>query len=403
MDFKETYLRNLLLNISGRDIESLFNFTDKAPSSSLLSSDPFRICFCSSGSEPDFALEQSIQIEDYPGQLFYVEAVAIGQYNGTTPGVVLARDVTSNTTSILKEVHLAQESKSSCTRLEYSISSISEFEVIQLVPAGVSIHLFYADINVTLLKCPLGFALENATSKCDCHPLLNENNVICDITKADTAWISSLGSGVILHPECRFHYCKVGTVMFKLTENPDIQCAFSRTGVLCGACLPGLSLALGTSKCLECSNIWLFLLLLFAAAGLALVFVLLTLNFTVSTGTINGLIVYANIVRANHAVFFPPGDQNFFSLFITWLNLDLGGRDMFLGWPRWSGWLCQDMASVCIPCLHLGDCCHHHLAKQTLCVRCKTVWLTYCQSTGYTLPPLLCQSSSNCHHSTFIY
>ena len=183
VDFKETYLRNLLLNTSGRDIESLFNFTDKAPSSSLLSSDPFWICFCSSGSEPDFALEQSIQIEDYPGQLFYVEAVAVGQYNGTTPGVVLARAVTSNTTSILKEVHLAQESKRSCTRLEYSISSISEFEVIQLVPAGVSRHFFYADINVTLLKCPLGFALENATSKCDCHPLLNENNVTCDITK----------------------------------------------------------------------------------------------------------------------------------------------------------------------------------------------------------------------------
>ena len=120
--------------------ESLFNFTDKTPSRSLISSDPFRICFCSNESEPDFAVEQSIQKEAYPGQIFYVEAVAVGQYNGTTPGVVLARAITSNTTSILKEVHLAQESKRSCTRLQYSISSISEYEVIWLVPAGVSRH-----------------------------------------------------------------------------------------------------------------------------------------------------------------------------------------------------------------------------------------------------------------------
>ena len=75
-----------------------------------------------------------------------------------------------------------------------------------------------------------------------------------------------------------------------------------------GACLPGLSLALGTSRCLQCSNIWLLLLLPFATAGLALVFVLLTLNLRVAAGTINGLKFYANIVRANHAVFFLPGD-----------------------------------------------------------------------------------------------
>ena len=320
--------------------ESLFNFTDKTPSYSLISSDPFRICFCSNESEPDFAVEQSIHTEAYPGQMFYVEAVAVGQYNGTTPGVVLARAVASNTTSILREVHLAQESKRSCTRLEYIVFSSQACEVFQLVASGVFRNFFFANVKVTLLACPPGFTLQNTTNKCDCHPLLNEYNVTCNIdnqtiTKADTAWISvdkSLSSGVILHPDCPFDYCKVGAVTFKLTENPDFQCAFSRTGVLCGACSPGLSLALGTSRCLECSNVWLLLLLVFAAAGLALVFVLLTLNLTVSTGTINGLIFYANIVRANHAVFFPPGDRSFFSLFIAWLNLDLGVETCF-----WDG------------------------------------------------------------------
>ena len=122
MDFTQENIQAIVLDPA--DVfESLFNFTDKTPSCSLISSDPFRICFCSNESEPDFAVEQSIHTEAYPGQMFYAEAVAVGQYNGTTPGVVLARAVTSNTTSILKEVHLAQESKHLCTKLQYTVFS----------------------------------------------------------------------------------------------------------------------------------------------------------------------------------------------------------------------------------------------------------------------------------------
>ena len=129
-------------------IESFFNFTNKTASYSLISSDPLRVCFCSNESEPDFAIEQSIQKEAYAGQIFLCQAVAVCQYNGTTPDVVLA--VTGNTTSILREIHLAQQSKRSCTRLQYSISSINEYEVIQLVPAGGSTHFF---LLTSMLHC----------------------------------------------------------------------------------------------------------------------------------------------------------------------------------------------------------------------------------------------------------
>jgi len=63
----------------------------------------------------------------------------------------------------------------------------------------------------------------------------------------------------------------------------------------------------------------------FIAAGIVLVVFLMLFNLTVSVGTINGLIFYANIVRANQAIFFPHGTNNeFLSIFIAWLNLDLG-------------------------------------------------------------------------------
>ena len=108
-------------------------------------------------------------------------------------------------------------------------------------------------------------------------------------------------------------------------STPDHQCANNRSGILCGKCQPVLSQVLGSSNCKKCSNLWLFLLLPFALAGVALVAFLMVLSLTVSSGTINGLIFYANIVRANNAIFFPDHNANtFLSWFIAWLNLDLG-------------------------------------------------------------------------------
>ena len=70
--------------------------------------------------------------------------------------------------------------------------------------------------------------------------------------------------------------------------------------------------------------------LAFALAGICLMMCLMMLNLTVSTGTIKGLIFYANIVRANNAIFFPGQSANrFLSWFIAWLNFDLGIETCF--------------------------------------------------------------------------
>ena len=47
-------------------------------------------------------------------------------------------------------------------------------------------------------------------------------------------------------------------------------------------------------------------------------------------GTINGLIFYANVIRAQHATFFTPDiSHSFLSKFIAWLNLDQGIESCF--------------------------------------------------------------------------
>ena len=64
-------------------------------------------------------------------------------------------------------------------------------------------------------------------------------------------------------------------------------------------------------------------------AGLALVAFLTLLNLTVSEGTINGIIFYANIVQAIKTAYLPTSNSSngfvlLLNMFISWLNLDLG-------------------------------------------------------------------------------
>ena len=68
----------------------------------------------------------------------------------------------------------------------------------------------------------------------------------------------------------------------------------------------------------------LAILLGISLAGIALVIVLLMLNLTVAIGTLNGILFYANIIAANGSTYMPFSMPNFTTIFISWLNLEIG-------------------------------------------------------------------------------
>ena len=119
-----------------------------------------------------------------------------------------------------------------------------------------------------------------------------------------------------IQTQCPFDYCRPLTenvsMNLNLLNGSDAQCAYNRSGILCGACREPLSLSLGSSRCFSCHSYWpaVFAAILIAAimAGILLVTALLTLNMTVAVGLINGFIFYANILAANTAVFFPSSE-----------------------------------------------------------------------------------------------
>ena len=189
-------------------------------------------------------------------------------------------------------------------------------------------------IKVNIESCPLGFPLEKET--CVCRSELNLSSITCDsnsqiISRDGDMWIGYKNDSdcLIVYPNCPFDYCNDGAIHFKITS-PDPQCLLNRSGLLCGQCAKGLSLMLGSNQCGQCTNnYYLTLIILFAVAGIALVTFIITLNLTVSVGTINGLIFYANVVKIYEPIFFPNGPVKLLSQFVSWLNLDLGIETCF--------------------------------------------------------------------------
>ena len=149
-----------------------------------------------------------------------------------------------------------------------------------------------------------------------------------------TFWVNALFlndkyQGLILYKTCPTEYCKTEEVKFTLS-NQDAQCGSNRSGVLCGACATNYSLMLGSSRCHECHNTYLVLIIPFAAAGIGLVILLSLLRLTVATGMINSIILYANILQANRSLLFPSStNTNILTVFIAWMNLDLGFQTCF--------------------------------------------------------------------------
>ena len=235
-----------------------------------------------------------------------------------------------------------------CQNVSYQIFSSNPVEsiLLKIERAAIGIPRENIHLEVDLLPCPPAFHLSNQSGKCDCAHRLEEQNLICNIDnktieRSGTIWISAVqpantSESYMMHEHCPFDFCK--PMKIKLTlDHPDKQCAFNRSGVLCGKCKSGFSLALGTSRCLRCSHRFIALTLFFALAGLLLVALLIACNLTVSTGTINGLILYANIIRMNTPVLLPQGNtnpfvsvlQNILTVFIAWLNLDFGIETCF--------------------------------------------------------------------------
>ena len=307
-----------------------------------LSSPPVGVCVCDNSST--MVLDCDTNTKSFavsPGEeiQIYVIPVGFGSCGSFAPtqGALKAVSLTGNETCIWQSSII-----SSCTLWQYKteMTNLSEPSIefnITNDQQLASIH--EVRINISFTMCPVGFQLQGGV--CQCNSFLTKvagNLITCDVTSRTIErrggyWIglstSDLGQGgdcIAARTSCPLDYCNTDAVTISLRTNDTgtSQCALNRAYLLCGSCAKNLSLMLGSNRCGECKNINLLLIIPFAVAGFLLVAFLFLLNMTVSMGTINGLIFYANVIKLCEVLFLPHGSVPVVTQFIAWINLDFG-------------------------------------------------------------------------------
>lgn len=346
---------------------------------SSFSSDPTRVCFCDNGIPDCYKIKTSVTVN--PGEYYNLSLAVVGYGLGTVPGTIVARNTTqdsvgeslfrnplvynSQTISGREYKELSYVIISKAVQEEFSlgvsahsfvksldeVKAILEFQqtkqIDQIYPVLQSpydsvFEIFYhipIFVEVNLIPCPMGFEL--IEGKCVCHQLLRDNSInLCSIIngtgiilRPTSYWIglfNETNSSILLHPYCPFDYCRSEEIYITV-ESPDSQCQYERSGFLCGSCSRGLSMILGSSQCRKCSHVYLMSISTFILVGIALVTLITTLNVTVSVGSMNGIIFFANILQANQIFMQSTSTATAHGIiygilftFIYWMNLDLG-------------------------------------------------------------------------------
>ena len=258
-----------------------------------------------------------------------------------------------DSTVLYAEVHNINIPSSSCKIVHQSqlvniiddYSSTVNYTIASNITNGGRCELFltaspflnkvYDTFYVQLLPCPDGFTLQHEI--CDCDPILLNYIDKCYIDRSAirhpaNTWITAhtqANSTEYLISDYPMDYCLSYSSNVNLLY-PDLQCQFNRSGILCSQCQHHLSMVFGSSRCMKCTNLHILISIIVIVAGIVLVTSLYILNFTVTIGTINEIIFYANIVSINDSVFF-VNDSVFklLRVFISFTNLDLGIETCF--------------------------------------------------------------------------
>ena len=319
--------------------------------SSLAAKNYIRFCNGSSINTRESEL-LNIAKEVIPGQTFNFTITIIGQGITFVRGIVVSMNANSSAKYRLSPAIQTISDSPSCKTFDYRLHVTggkpnNDLVSCRLFLDGPCIYQSLADgieMRLNILPCPVGFTLDSKKGECVCDEWLQPLTQDCFIDSQsilrsrNNFWVGmnqtlncAEDDFILLYKgSCPFDYCvdcPVNVTLRLDDQAADVQCHEGRGGVLCSTCKENYSLALGSLNCLpNCSNAYLALLIPFALLGVIVVITLFLLHLTVAAGTINGLILYANIVQANYRAFFPvPSPINYFSMvFIAWLNFDFG-------------------------------------------------------------------------------
>ena len=316
---------------------AFYNYSPKTVNKQIIQNDDQNcnyhkhICYCSS-KEINCSIDLLGSV--YPGQKLqtYLCNMCSNENSTVLYAEVHNVNLPNSTCKIAHQSQLINFIGSHSHTVNYTIvSSTPNNDRCELfLTASPFLNKLYDTFYVELLPCPIDFILRDGM--CDCDPILSKKFHKCYVDRAAikrpaNTWItasSQANNTKYLISDCPMDYCLPYSSNVNLLH-PDLQCQFNRAGILCSQCQHHLSMVFGSSRCMECTNLHIFITIIVIVAGIVLVILLYLLNLTVTNGGINGIIFYTNIISINDSVFLI--NDNVFKplrVFISFVNLDLG-------------------------------------------------------------------------------
>ena len=303
-----------------------------------LSSKPQQICFCneSNAIKINCFPDDRSQYNTYPGKSFHLNVITVdASFNPVYSPIVISL---SKGSWYIKDNELIEQTlPTQCNTIPITVynNSTDNCGMLFLTPYETMLSL---TVDLCIENCPPGFYLSHSTQACECLPLLTNNGIQCDVSSGSITilygtWVGEDTSTNVTYfsNTCPLGYCEYSAGYNQSIVLTDLStiCAGNRQGAVCGECNPGYSVMFGSVKCRLCSNYYLFTIIGFALAGVLLVIVLLVLQISISSGTITGLIFFANLfATTNRATIeqFPSAalPSKVIFVWISLLNLDLG-------------------------------------------------------------------------------
>ena len=326
--------------------ENLINYisstTRDNKSISVFADMPEKVVFC----DPDTQLTNtSMEWSVFSGQTFIIHMMITDRFN--TPSVETIQAIVSSQGSTKLKQGQINLGKKFCKGFTFSIVGQPRSQAeVQIFPQQqrTVLNAHPALLTVNLTDCLHGFEI-CPQKKCVCNEKLKNFNIGCETSNFTLevrrwTWIGLIDEKVAINTYCRFCSNEETITLHDLAveSESDKLCIQNRTGKLCAACRTGYSLQLGANECGECANsikLGILLLVCFAVMGVLLIAFLLCLNLTVSSGLVNSLIFYSNIVHASSEIFLPTSTGplrntvRYLSGFQAWINLDLGINTCF--------------------------------------------------------------------------
>ena len=329
-----------------RYFQNVTNITDL----NTIASSPVRICFCLN-EVPDCSVitgQTVINVTTMKGVAFNISLVAVDHVERPVNATIVSK--TESMQGYISGFQRERNISNVCTNMTFNVFSYEKDRDSLMVYAdgpckdkGISSRK--VNVYFEACKCPVGFeqSEKDKDVKCDCichhdikHLVTKCNQTTKSFLREDNIWINYVNhngfEGYVTYTECPIDYCHPSQpgiwINLNIPNGEDKQCAEHRTGLICGMCKDGYSLSVGSSKCMTCSDLYpLFTFLLILGVlifGIVLVFMILALNITVATGTINSILFYANVVFVNREIFLRFSNPNPVTIFISWLNLGIG-------------------------------------------------------------------------------